>query len=353
MTANYKDYKSLLPLKLLLILFITINKKAQSIMIFGNRLRTIPKKVSFSYKIPSRVISSQSTKIYNVKPDFSKEIDEKYFDFQRLESNLYSWWEEAGYFKPNENSKKASFVIPMPPPNVTGYLHMGHAIFVALQDIMARFHRMRGRPTLWLPGTDHAGIATQLLVERELVKTGETRASLGRKAFLERVWSWKEEKGGYITKQMRRLGASADWSREKFTLENDMSNAVMEAFIRLHDKNLIYRGNYMVNWSPNLQTAVSDLEVEYTEEEGKLYFFKYVVVRSDNSSDYSVGEEEVFIPVATTRPETILGDTAVCVHPEDPRYKKLIGKMVKVPMSNRFIPGNYCFYYDYLMFNLK
>lgn len=189
---------------------------------------------------------------------------------------------------------------------------------------------------------DHAGIATQLLVERALQEQGESRKSLGRDKFLERVWQWKEEKGGYITNQMRRLGASADWSRERFTLEDDMSDAVKEAFIRMHDKGLIYRGDYMVNWSPNLQTAVSDLEVDYVEEEGKLYFFKYILA-SDGVSGSSSGNgdtpEELFIPIATTRPETILGDTAVCVHPDDPRYQQFIGRRVKVPMMDRTVPG--------------
>ncbi|KAJ1428256.1 tRNA synthetases class I-domain-containing protein [Ochromonadaceae sp. CCMP2298] len=262
------------------------------------------------------------------KPDFTQEGSSKYFDFQRLEGNIYGWWEAQGYFKPDESSTKEPFVIPMPPPNVTGYLHMGHAIFVALQDIMARFQRMRGRPTLWLPGTDHAGIATQLLVERQLTAEGISRKDLGREAFLQRVWEWKREKGGYITQQMRRLGASADWSREKFTLDEDMSSAVTEAFLRLHASGLIYRGDYLVNWSPNLQTAVSDLEVEYSEEQGTLYFFKYALE----------GSETDFIPVATTRPETILGDTAVCVHPEDPRYASFVGKMVRVPTTDRLIP---------------
>jgi len=189
---------------------------------------------------------------------------------------------------------------------------------------------------------DHAGIATQLLVERALQEQGESRKSLGREKFLERVWQWKEEKGGYITNQMRRLGASADWSRERFTLEDDMSDAVKEAFIRMHDKGLIYRGDYMVNWSPNLQTAVSDLEVDYVEEEGKLYFFKYILA-SDGVGDSGSGNGdtpgELFIPIATTRPETILGDTAVCVHPDDPRYQQFIGRRVKVPMMDRTVPG--------------
>ena len=239
-------------------------------------------------------------------PDFRGEANEKYFEFVRLEKSIYEWWEESGYFKPSTDLKKKPYVIPMPPPNVTGYLHMGHAMFIGLQDIMARFHRMRGKATLWLPGTDHAGIATQLLVERAVVAEGGNRLEMGREKFLEKVWAWKEEKGGYITVQMRRLGASADWTREKFTLEPAMSDSVTEAFVRMYEKGLIYKGDYLVNWSPNLMTAVSDLEVEYTEEMGKLFFFKYEL--ADGSGN--------FIAVATTRPETILGDTAVCVHPD-------------------------------------
>lgn len=172
-------------------------------------------------------------------------------------------WEASGYFKPTEYKKgeKQSYVLPMPPPNVTGGLHMGHAMFVALQDILARYHRMKGEPTLWLPGTDHAGIATQLLVERALNQEGISRYDMGRDKFLEKVWEWKGEKGGYITEQLRRLGASADWSRERFTMDEGLSEAVAEAFVQLHEKGLVYRGEYMVNWSPNLRTAVSDLEV--------------------------------------------------------------------------------------------
>lgn len=220
------------------------------------------------------------------------------------------------------------FVISMPPPNVTGALHMGHSMFVTLQDIMTRFNRMRGRPTLWLPGTDHAGIATQLLVERELAKDGKTKHDLGREAFEQRVWQWKGEYGGRITGQLRRLGASCDWSREAFTLDDKLSDAVAESFVRLHDKGLVYRGEYMVNWSPNLRTAVSDLEVEYSEEEGKLYYFKYPL--ADESGEA--------LTVATTRPETILGDQAVCVHPDDERFKHLVGKRCRVPFTDRTIP---------------
>lgn len=259
--------------------------------------------------------------------DFNKHAENKYFDFAVVEKETYAWWEASGYFKPSADTQKKPFVLPMPPPNVTGYLHMGHAMFVALQDIMARFHRMRGKATLWLPGTDHAGIATQLLVERALLKEGSSRVALGREKFLDRVWQWKEEKSGYITGQMRRLGASADWSREKFTLEPALCEAVTEAFVRMHERGLIYRGDYMVNWSPNLQTAVSDLEVDYVEEMGKLYYFKYEL--SDGSG---------FIPVATTRPETILGDSAVCVNPLDERFRALVGKTVRVPFTGRDIP---------------
>lgn len=259
------------------------------------------------------------------------------YDPQLFESEIYKWWEDAGCFQPDakqtaEESKekgKDPYVIPMPPPNVTGRLHMGHGIFVALQDVLARFHRMRGRPVLWLPGTDHAGIATQLQVEKALIAEGTTREEVGREEFLSRVWAYKAEQGGHITNQLRALGASADWTRERFTMEPALSEAVNEAFVRLHDKGLVYRGEYMVNWAPRLRTAVSDLEVEYSEEEGKLYYFKYMVE----------GDGEEFLPVATTRPETILGDTAVCVHPEDERYKHLVGKNAVVPMSGgRLIP---------------
>jgi valyl-tRNA synthetase len=216
----------------------------------------------------------------------------------------------------------------MPPPNVTGELHLGHAMFVSLEDMMIRQSRMTGRPTLWLPGTDHAGIATQLQVEKFILRTDEvTRDELGREAFLERTWAWKEKYGGEITRQLRRLGASCDWSRERFTLDEGLSRAVREAFVRLYEKGLIYRGSYLINWSPGLKTAVSDLEVEYHEEQGTLYFFKYPIEGS-----------EATIPVATTRPETILGDTAVAVHPEDERYRDLIGQVCLVPMLDRPIP---------------
>jgi len=261
------------------------------------------------------------------------------YDFQTVEEDLYQWWESSGFFKPEIADsippvcgERQSYVIPMPPPNVTGRLHMGHAMFASLEDALARFHRMYGDRTLWLPGTDHAGIATQMLVERQLASEGTSRQAVGREAFLERVWEWKAEKGGAIIEQLRRIGASCDWSREQFTLNEQMSGAVTEAFVRLHEKGVIFKGQRMVNWSPRLQTAVSDLEVEYTEQSGNLYYFKYIVAGPDGKP------EDRFIPVATTRPETILGDSAVCVHPEDPRYQDLIGREVLVPMQGRRIP---------------
>ncbi len=265
----------------------------------------------------------------------------KTYDFKATEERIYQMWEEGGYFKPvndpNEvghDSTKKPYVISIPPPNVTGKLHLGHAMFVSMEDLMIRYHRMLGIPTLWVPGTDHAGIATQLQVERALREAGTSREEIGREAFLERTWAWKEEYGGHITRQIRRLGASCDWSRERFTLDEGLSKAVREAFVRLYEKGLIYRGPRLINWSPGLKTAVSDLEVEYSEEQGKLYYFKYEIV------DESRGKSETrpYIPVATTRPETILGDTAVAVHPEDERYQKFIGKMAVVPVLGREIP---------------
>lgn len=259
----------------------------------------------------------------------------KTYDFTSTEQRIYQWWEQSGYFKPvNDPNKpgfdatKKPFVISIPPPNVTGELHLGHAMFVSMEDLMIRYHRMKGVPTLWVPGTDHAGIATQLQVEKSLAKEGLKREQLGREEFVRRTWEWKEKYGGIITRQIRRLGASCDWDRERFTLDAGLSKAVREAFVRLYEKGMIYRGPRMINWSPGLKTAVSDLEVEYSQEPGKLYYFKYML--ADGSGDY--------IPVATTRPETILGDTAVAVHPEDDRYQKFVGKKVVVPILGREIP---------------
>jgi len=259
----------------------------------------------------------------------------KIYDFKAAESRLYKFWEENGYFKPSNDPNspghdptKKPYVISMPPPNVTGALHLGHVMFVTLEDLMIRHQRMKGVPALWVPGTDHAGIATQLQVENKLKAEGTSREEIGRNSFLEETWEWKEKHGGLIIEQIRRLGASCDWNYERFTFDEGLSRAVREAFVHLYEKGLIYRGPRLINWSPALQTAVSDLEVEHTEEEGKLYYFKYQLAENP----------EEFIPVATTRPETILGDTAVAVHPDDERYKNFIGKNALVPILGREIP---------------
>ena len=259
----------------------------------------------------------------------------KAYDFKSTEPRIYKMWEQGGYFRPTNDPNKPDFdptkkpfVISIPPPNVTGELHIGHVMFVAMEDLMIRYHRMKGIPSLWVPGTDHAGIATQLQVEKDLLRTEEvTREELGREKFIERVWSWKAKYHRIITSQIRQIGASCDWERERFTLDDGLSRAVREAFVRLYEKGLIYRGPRLINWSPGLKTAVSDLEVEYSEEPGNLYYFKYMLAGSDE-----------YIPVATTRPETILADTAVAVHPTDERYKKFIGRKVVVPMLGREIP---------------
>jgi valyl-tRNA synthetase len=259
----------------------------------------------------------------------------KAYDFKSTEPRIYEMWEQGGYFKPWNDPNKPDFdpnvepfVIAIPPPNVTGELHIGHPMFVSIEDLMVRYHRMKGYSTLWIPGTDHAGIATQLMVERDLLRNEEvTREELGREEFVKRTWEWKKKYGSMITNQIRRLGASCDWSRERFTLDPGLSRAVREAFVRLYEKGLIYRGPRLINWSPGLKTAVSDLEVEYSEEEATLYYFKYKLADSDE-----------FIPVATIRPETILGDTAVAVHPDDERYQKYVGKKVIVPILKRKVP---------------
>ncbi len=253
----------------------------------------------------------------------------KTYDFEATEERLYNWWRENGWFKPEAAGPAAKpFVISMPPPNVTGALHTGHAITASVEDLMIRYHRMRGFAALWVPGSDHAGIATQLVVEQALQKEGTSREAIGREAFLRRTWQWKEEYGSRITRQHERLGASCDWDRERFTLDDGLSRAVREAFVRLYEMGLIYRGEYLINWSPGLRTAVSDLEVEYSDEMGKLYYFKYPIA----------GRKGESIPVATTRPETILGDTAVAIHPADERYRHLHGETCLVPILNRPIP---------------
>ena len=259
----------------------------------------------------------------------------KTYDFKTSEDRIYRWWEKQGYFQPVNDPNTPGFdpgrkpyVISIPPPNITGELHLGSALFVSLEDLMIRYHRMKGVPTLWVPGSDHAGIATQLQLEKALMAEGLNREKIGREEFLKRTWNWKEKYGGIITDQIRRLGASCDWKRERFTLDAGLSRAVREAFVRLYEKGLIYRGPRLINWSPGLKTAVSDLEVEYSEEPGKLYYFKYMLA----------GSADEYIPVATTRPETILGDTAVAVHPDDPRYQKYINRKVIVPILGREIP---------------
>jgi valyl-tRNA synthetase len=251
----------------------------------------------------------------------------KAYDFSTTEERLYRWWEENGWFKPEArpaNSKP--FTISIPPPNVTGALHMGHVMFVALEDLMIRRARMQGYAALWVPGTDHAGIATQLQVEAALKTQGSSREAIGREAFEEATWEWKDRYEGRIINQLRGLGASCDWERQRFTMDDGLSDAVLESFVRLHRMGLIYRSEYLVNWSPGLQTAVSDLEVEYGEEQGYLYHFKYPLKGGG------------YLPVATTRPETILGDTAVAVHPDDERYRDYVGQSALVPMLNREIP---------------
>ena len=259
----------------------------------------------------------------------------KTYDFKATEQRIYDWWQKNGYFKPSNDPNQPDFdpavkpfVISIPPPNVTGELHLGHAMFVSVEDLMIRYYRMQGYSALWVPGSDHAGIATQLQVEKALSKEGLSRESIGREEFLRRTWAWKEKYGGIITSQIRRLGASCDWDRERFTLDPGLSSAVREAFVRLYEKGLIYRGPRLINWSPGLKTAVSDLEVVYSEENATLYYFKYVL--ADNPDEY--------LPVATTRPETILGDTAVAVHPEDERYRQFVGRQVVVPVLGRLIP---------------
>lgn len=259
---------------------------------------------------------------------------EKSFDPKGIEDRWYSIWESAGYFKPAASEDKPAYCIMLPPPNVTGTLHMGHAFQHTLMDALTRYHRMLGDNTLWQPGTDHAGIATQIVVERQLDQQNLDRRDMGREAFLERVWQWKEESGSTITRQMRRLGASCDWTRERFTMDAALSRAVTEVFVRLYREGLIYRGKRLVNWDPVLQTAVSDLEVVSTEENGFLWHIRYPLEQADGTQ---TDQAEALI-VATTRPETMLGDVAVAVHPEDPRYQHLIGRHVRLPLCERTIP---------------
>lgn len=250
-----------------------------------------------------------------------------------VENGMYQVWEDKGYFQPSYD-KQQSFSIALPPPNVTGSLHMGHGFNNAIMDTLTRYHRMLGENTLWQPGTDHAGIATQMVVERQLNAQGIKRHDLGREKFLEKIWEWKAESGGNITRQIRRLGSSVDWSRERFTMDDGLSNAVKEVFVRLYEDGLIYRGKRLVNWDTKLQTALSDLEVENHDEKGSLWHFRYYL--TDKNAKTQDGKN--YLVVATTRPETLLGDTAIAVNPEDARYQHLIGQTVTLPITGRIVP---------------
>ena len=259
---------------------------------------------------------------------------EKTFNPSQLEQAMYSAWESKGYFKPAGDTGNGSYCIMIPPPNVTGSLHMGHAFQQTIMDAMTRYQRMRGKNTLWQVGSDHAGIATQMVVERQLAAAGlPGRHELGREAFIEKVWDWKAESGGTITAQMRRLGNSVDWDRERFTMDEGLSEAVQEVFVRLYQDDLIYRGKRLVNWDPKLHTAISDLEVENKEQQGHMWHLRYPLADGAQTKD---GKD--YLVVATTRPETMLGDTAVAVNPDDERYQALIGKEVLLPLVNRRIP---------------
>ena len=250
------------------------------------------------------------------------------FDPKDFEDRLYEHWEKSGFFKPSMDENSESYCIMMPPPNVTGKLHMGHALDGTIQDVLIRYKRMNGYNTLWLPGTDHAAISTEMKVVQKLAKEGKTKQDLGREKFLEEAWDWKKEYGGIIQKQQRKLGCSCDWDRTRFTLDEGMSDAVLEQFVKLYEKGLIYKGKRMVNWCTSCRTSISDAEVEYKEEASHLWHIRYKIV----------GEDNKYVEVATTRPETMLGDTAVAVHPDDERYKDIVGKKCILPIMNKEIP---------------
>ena len=255
-----------------------------------------------------------------------KELNKTY-DPALVEDRIYDNWVKKGYFHAECDPDKEPFTIVIPPPNVTGQLHMGHALDETLQDILIRYKRMMGYSALWVPGTDHAGIATQIKVEENLRKDGITRYDLGREKFLEKVWEWKKLYGDRIINQLKKLGSSCDWDRERFTMDEGCSKAVREVFVNLYDKGLIYQGSRIINWCPHCATALSDAEVEYAEQKGHFWHIKYPI---KDSGDYLV--------IATTRPETLLGDTAVAVNPDDERYKDLVGKMLILPLVNREVP---------------
>ena len=256
---------------------------------------------------------------------------EKTYQPAEIEDRIYRAWEQARAFEAGRPERKGAdpYCIVIPPPNVTGSLHMGHALNNTLQDVLCRFERMRGKDVLWQPGTDHAGIATQMVVERQLMERQDPdRRTLGREEFIRRVWAWKEELGGTITRQLKRLGASCDWRRERFTMDEGLSRAVIKVFVALHKEGLIYRDKRLVNWDPKLLTAISDLEVQQVETKGSLWYLKYPIE----------GRKDQFIVVATVRPETMLGDVAVAVHPDNENWRDLIGKHAILPLVGRRIP---------------
>jgi valyl-tRNA synthetase len=260
---------------------------------------------------------------------------------QETEADLYRWWQERGYFHADAGSDRDPYVVVIPPPNVTAMLHMGHGLNNAMQDVLVRWRRMQGREALWLPGTDHAGIATQNVVERLLAKEGKTRYDLGREAFVERVWQFVNETGGVILSQLRAIGSSCDWERTRFTLDDGLSRAVREVFVRLHEKGLVYRGNYIINWCPRCLTALSDEEAEPQETQGRLYHLRYPLAGATSADAHglpTLPDGRPYVVVATTRPETMLGDTAVAVHPQDERYRALVGREVDLPLTGRRIP---------------
>ncbi len=272
---------------------------------------------------------------------------DKSFNPSEAEGRIYKKWEDSGAFKPRMDTSREAYSIVIPPPNVTGSLHMGHAVNNTIQDILIRFERMRGKDVLWQPGMDHAGIATQMVVERKLAAEGNAgRSELGREKFVEKVWEWKEESGGNILNQLKRLGSSCDWSRERFTLDDGLSEAVTKVFVELYNKGLIYRDKRLVNWDPHFQTAVSNLEVENKEVDGQFWHFKYPLdggetyeyIEKDEDGNVTLRETRDYISIATTRPETMLGDGAVAVHPSDERYAPIVGKMVRLPLADRLIP---------------
>nr|MBF0685761.1 class I tRNA ligase family protein [Pseudomonas sp.] len=280
-----------------------------------------------------------------IAPDTNSQELPKSFEPQAIEARWYPEWQKRGYFNAGKHvqgdaNAPEAFSIQLPPPNVTGTLHMGHGFNQTIMDGLTRYYRMRGADTVWIPGTDHAGIATQIVVQRQLDAQNVSRHDLGRAKFVEKIWEWKQYSGGTITNQMRRLGTSADWSREYFTMDANMSRGVVETFVRLYEQGLIYRGKRLVNWDPKLLTAVSDLEVISEETDGHMWHIEYPFVDGPQTITEEDGTVRTLrgMTVATTRPETMLGDAAVCVHPEDARYRHLVGKQLHLPLCERTIP---------------